>query len=169
MDAGSSDVAVMIHGLQILAIMLVAKTMSLALSHALEMPGKLRLGEQEYRMGQQIYYPGFTIGGAGEPTSIVVLLALVIVTGNDGVAFWLNLASLVALAAMHGVYWLFVDPVNNFWVRDIPLSRLSGDFARSCLRAPRRAVHRGECGQGHRTRRCGLSRGRQRKVFATGL
>jgi hypothetical protein len=43
--------------------MLAAVTMALSLAHALELPGKLRLGKEQYLAVQPIYYPGFTIGG----------------------------------------------------------------------------------------------------------
>jgi hypothetical protein len=116
------------QALQVLAILLVAVAMSLALAHALEMPGKLRLSEPEYRMVQQIFYPGFTIAGGCEPLAILVLLALVIVARGGGIGFWLELASLVMLAAMHGVYWRFVHPTNKVWVRDLALDRSGARF-----------------------------------------
>jgi hypothetical protein len=40
-----------------------AVAMALSLAHALEFPGKLRLGKDAYLAVQQIYYPGFTFGG----------------------------------------------------------------------------------------------------------
>ncbi|WP_246505851.1 hypothetical protein [Mesorhizobium silamurunense] len=49
--------------LEILTVILVASAIAMALAHALELPGKLRLGRQEYFVVQQIYDPGFTIGG----------------------------------------------------------------------------------------------------------
>jgi hypothetical protein len=62
--------------LTILALLLVAIAFGLSLAHALELPGKLRLEESAYRTVQQIYYPGFTVGGAAEPLSILALAAL---------------------------------------------------------------------------------------------
>jgi hypothetical protein len=49
--------------LQVVTVLLIATTMSLALAHVLELPGKLRLDQQTYLAVQTIYYPGFTIGG----------------------------------------------------------------------------------------------------------
>jgi len=48
----------MFRTLQILAVFLVALAMALALAHALEMPGKLRLDKENYKDVQTIYYPG---------------------------------------------------------------------------------------------------------------
>ena len=48
----------MFRTLQILAVFLVALAMALALAHALEMPGKLRLDKEIYKAVQTIYYPG---------------------------------------------------------------------------------------------------------------
>lgn len=49
--------------LTVLSLLLVAVTMATSLAHALEWPGKRRLGEAAYKTTQAIYYPGFTFGG----------------------------------------------------------------------------------------------------------
>jgi len=53
----------MLETWQVITLMLVAVSMAMSLAHALELPGKLRLSETEYRIVQPIYYPGFTFGG----------------------------------------------------------------------------------------------------------
>src|SRR5205823_4785915 len=63
----------MIAALQFLCAVASAVAMSLALAHALELPGKLRLGREQYLAVQAIYYPGFTIGGVAEPLTIITL------------------------------------------------------------------------------------------------
>ncbi len=66
--------------LQVVTVILVSVAMSLALAHALEPPGKMRLDRETYCAMQPIYYPGFTIGGgigeAGGTISIIILLFL---------------------------------------------------------------------------------------------
>ncbi|MFL5066978.1 MAG: anthrone oxygenase family protein [Xanthobacteraceae bacterium] len=114
--------------LQIVTAMLVSIAMALALAHALELPGKLRLTEQTYRAVQTIYYPGFSLGGLAEPLGLISLLGLVFLTPRSSAAFWLTLASFVALAAMHGVYWLLTHPVNNFWVEGVDMSKAAARF-----------------------------------------
>ena len=47
----------------------------MALTHALEFPGKMRLDKDIYLAAQTIYYPGFTIGGAAEPLNIIATLS----------------------------------------------------------------------------------------------
>jgi len=116
------------QALQVLAVLLVATAMALALAHALELPGKLRLAKEAYLAIQTIYYPGFTIGGASEPIGIIALLVLTIVTPTGTAAFWLTLGALTALAAMHAVYWLATHPVNNFWLKDFRLRGVSARF-----------------------------------------
>ena len=87
----------------------------MALAHVLELPGKLRLSEEQYRVVQPIYYPGFTIGGfLGEFGGILVTAALAAVTPSS--RFWVTLGALAALLAMHGVYWVMTHPVNKFWL-----------------------------------------------------
>jgi Domain of unknown function (DUF1772) len=115
--------------LQVVAVTLVSVAMALALAHALELPGKMRLSEETYRAVQPIYYPGFTIGGGfGEGLGLLALLALLFLTPSGSAAFWLTLAAFVALAAMHGAYWLLTHPVNNFWVKDIGMGKAGSAF-----------------------------------------
>jgi hypothetical protein len=67
--------------LQVLSVCLVAVAMSLALAHALELPGKMRLHKEAYLATQPIYYPGFTVaGGIGEAGGMVTTLILLLLT-----------------------------------------------------------------------------------------
>ena len=67
----------MLLTLQIATTFIVSIGWALALSHALEMPGKLRFNKEAYITAQTIYYPGFTIGAAvGEAGALVATLVL---------------------------------------------------------------------------------------------
>jgi hypothetical protein len=106
------------HVLQVVTVLLVAVSMALALAHALELPGKLRLSRETYLAVQAIYYPGFTAGGAiGEAGGLIATLLLLVATPTGSGAFWLTLGAFVALLAMHGAYWVLTHPVNNFWLQ----------------------------------------------------
>ncbi|MGH6768176.1 MAG: DUF1772 domain-containing protein [Xanthobacteraceae bacterium] len=118
----------MFLALQIVSVVLVAVAMALTLAHALELPGKQRLPREQYLTVQQIYYPGFTIGGIAEPLGMLALLALMFVTPPQSAAFWLTAGAFVSLLAMHGAYWLLTHPVNNFWLRDFKLKGASAGF-----------------------------------------
>jgi hypothetical protein len=118
----------MLLALQVLAVTFVSIAMALALAHALELPGKMRLSEADYRTVQQIYYPGFTLGGLGEGLGLVLVFALLFLVPTGSGAFWFTLAAFVALAAMHGVYWLLTHPVNKFWVEGITMSKAGSLF-----------------------------------------
>jgi hypothetical protein len=48
----------MLLSLEVVTVFLVGVAMSMALAHALEYPGKLRLDERTYLAVQTIYYPG---------------------------------------------------------------------------------------------------------------
>ena len=79
--------------------------MALALAHALEYPGKRRLDRDTYFKVQAIYYPGFTIGGAGEPLAPITVFAPLLSSATAGstrisraVLALLSLIALVALA-----------------------------------------------------------------------
>jgi len=70
----------MFRGLEVLTVLLVAVAMALALAHALELPGKLRLSKDAYIAMQPIYYPGFTIGGGGVHAGFAMLSLALLVT-----------------------------------------------------------------------------------------
>jgi hypothetical protein len=114
--------------LQILTVVFVAAAMALALAHALELPGKMRLSQETYYAMQPIYYPGFTIGGISEPVSIILTIILLFLTPSGSVDFWLTLVALIGLFGMQAVYWLFTHPINQFWVEDESLDRFSSSF-----------------------------------------
>src|SRR5258707_13561169 len=85
--------------MQVAAVFLAAIAMSMAVAHALELPGKLRLSKENYVATQTIYYPGFTIGGIGEGLSIIAALTLFFFTPTSDRAFWGMLAGFVCLVA----------------------------------------------------------------------
>jgi hypothetical protein len=114
--------------LEVLVLLAVSIAMALALAHALEFPGKLRLSRQDYETVQEIYSPGFTYGGAGEGIGLLFLIILILIGPWDGVAFWLFVAAFLALAVMHGVYWLFIHPINSFWLKDFKLKGFGARF-----------------------------------------
>jgi hypothetical protein len=117
----------MIVALQVASVFLVSVAMALALAHALELPGKLRLDRDSYCELQLIYYPGFTYGGFGEVLALFATLALLLVT-RDGAAFRWTLAGFVALLAMHAIYWTVTHPVNRFWLKDQDLTGFGKGF-----------------------------------------
>lgn len=118
----------MILPLEILTVMLVAVAMSLALAHALEHPGKMRLDRETYLKVQTVYYPGFTIGGAAEPLAIVALAVLLAFTPAGTTRFWLVGGALAALAVMHAIFWVMTQPVNRYWLRAQRLNPAAAHF-----------------------------------------
>lgn len=118
----------MFQVLQIVTVLLVAVAMTLALAHALELPGKLRLPKDHYLAVQSIYYPGFTIGGAAEPLALLTTFALLVMTLAGTAAFWLTAGAFVALLAMHAAYWLLTHPVNSFWLEGTELTGAAAGF-----------------------------------------
>ncbi len=115
--------------LQVLSVFLVSVAMALALAHALELPGKMRLGKEAYLTVQPIYYPGFTTAaGFGEGGGMIATLVLLVLTPSQSVAFWWTLVAFVALVAMHAAYWLLTHPVNKLWLRDHDLGGFGAGF-----------------------------------------
>lgn len=127
----------MLLTLQVICVLLTSIAMALSLAHALELPGKLRLGKDEYLVVQQIYYPGFTVGGFGEVLGLVAIFVLLLLTPAEDPAFRWTLASFAALAITHGAYWVLTHPVNNFWLKDHDLKGLGkGFFAAGAKKPP---------------------------------
>ena len=118
----------MVEAVRILALVLVAVAMALSLAHALEFPGKQRLGKETYIAVQAIYYPGFTIGGFSEPLGILAVLALLFITPAGTAGFWFTLVALAALMLMHATYWVMTHPVNKFWLAGENLTGFSAGF-----------------------------------------
>lgn len=79
--------------LQVVTEMVVAVAMGLALAHALELPGKMRLPKDTYHAMQGVYYPGFTFGGIAVPVGIALTIWLLVLTPSDTPAFWHTLAA----------------------------------------------------------------------------
>lgn len=117
----------MLDALQSLALTLSALALAPALAHALERPGKARLSEEQYRLVQRIYYQGFTMLGFAEPVAIIGAVALLAATPS-GTAFWLVALGLIALVAMHTVYWVVTHPVNTTWLRGQKLGSAGATF-----------------------------------------
>src|SRR5947207_1963303 len=119
----------MFHATLFVAIVLAAIGMGLSLAHALELPGKRRLGRDAYFAVQTIYYPGFTIGGAfGEPLAAAATLVTLLFTTPGSPLFWLVLAALVCLLFEHGLYWLLTHPVNKVWLQKQNLGGSGASF-----------------------------------------
>lgn len=114
--------------LEVVTVMFAAVTMSLALAHALELPGKLRLTKDQYLAVQTIYYPGFTIGGAAELGSIIAAAALLVVTPAGTSQYRLIAGALAALVAVQAIFWLQTQPVNKYWLQSTKLTGAASRF-----------------------------------------
>ena len=88
---------------QVVTLVILAIPMSTVVAHALELPGKRRLGREDYLTVQGIYYPGFTRAGIGEPVAILALVLLLFLTPASP-AFWLTAGALAAIAFSNHIY-----------------------------------------------------------------
>jgi hypothetical protein len=88
----------------------------------------MRLDKDTYLAVQGIYYPGFTYGGLREGLGMLATLVLLLLTPTASARFWWILTALVALVAMHAVYWLVTHPVNKYWLRDTRLTGIGREF-----------------------------------------
>jgi hypothetical protein len=118
----------MLSILQVLTVVLVALAMALALAHAFELPGKMRLAKDQYFAVQRIYYPGFTIAGISEPAGFISTIVLLFLTPRGTLAFWLTLIALIGLIGMQVVYWILIHPVNKVWLQGETLGGFGSGF-----------------------------------------
>lgn len=115
--------------LPLTCLLLVGIAMALALAHVAEMSGKMRLDRETYfTVQQQLYYPGFTIGGLAEPLGALAILALLFLYPLPGVRFWWAVLALGGMVAMQIIFWFVTQPVNAAWTRDADLQGLGGLF-----------------------------------------
>jgi hypothetical protein len=112
----------------LVCLLLTAIAMALSLAHAAELPGKMRLDRETYTAVQQIYYPGFTIGGIAEPLGALAIFALMFFYPLPGVRLWWAVLAFACLVAMQLVFWFVTQPVNAAWTRDMNLSGVGGLF-----------------------------------------
>jgi len=122
--AGSNSVLV----LEVLTVFLVAVAMALAMAHALEFPGKMRLSRQIYLATPSIDYPGCTIGRLGEGLGLVATLVLVLMMPRGTLPFWWSVAGFIALALMHIVFGTITQPLNRRWFAGVPLTGAARRF-----------------------------------------
>jgi hypothetical protein len=119
----------MTPALHLLGLVLIAVTMGLAVAHALEFPGKLRLDEETYQSVQAIYYPGFTIGGLVAELGALLLLPVVLFLTPSGTErFWWIVTAFAFLVIAHLTYWFVTHPVNSAWLKDTQISGLGTVF-----------------------------------------
>jgi len=118
----------MLATLQVITLMLVAVSMAMSLAHALELPGKRRLSEAEYRIVQPIYYPGFTFGGLFGEFGGMLATAILLFATPAATPFWLVLTALALLLLAHALYWLLTHPVNKVWLEKQELGGAGSTF-----------------------------------------
>lgn len=120
--------------LETITVMLAAVTMSLALAHALELPGKMRLTKEEYLAVQAIIQASPLVGSRvrkhhcrprpvdPDPQELTTIMA-----GRGAAA---------ALIAVQIIFWTMTQPVNKYWLQNTKLSRVATRFFERGSAAP---------------------------------
>ena len=97
-----------------LSVVLAGLALSLAVSHALEMPAKLRLPAHDYLIVQQIYAAFGAAGAILEPAAVVCAFVLAFLV-RGGRALRPALAGALCLTAALLIWVAIVNPVNTQW------------------------------------------------------
>ena len=118
----------MVQVMQVLSIVLVAVGVALTLSHALELPGKLRRRRTPISPSSPSIIRLHHRRGVRRIRRHGVDPVLLIVTPFATTSFWLTLGALVSLLIMHGLYWVVTHPVNKIWLKDQELQGAGAAF-----------------------------------------
>ena len=63
-----------------------------------------------------------------EPMAAIATLILLLIMRGRSPQFWWLLTAFIALAAMHGVFWVVTQPTNLYWLKDQKLSKGGAKF-----------------------------------------
>jgi xanthine/uracil permease len=94
-----------------LSMLFTALAMAAGLAHLFELPNKLKLSAEDYRVVQQIYR-GWSLLGIVVFGSLISILALAIVLRKRRTLFPLAVAAFSCMVAAQAVFWTFTFPVN---------------------------------------------------------
>jgi hypothetical protein len=95
------------------ALFAVALTLGLTFAHVLEIPGKLRLGGDQWLIVQQNLYIGFgTVGAIIEIAGIILVWLLLFMSRHHRAAFYWVLVAASCVTAGLGVWFRLVSPMN---------------------------------------------------------
>ena len=99
-----------------LSVVLAGLALSLAVSHALEMPAKLRLPAHDYLIVQQIYAAFGAVGALLEPAAVACAFALAFLV-RRGRALRPALAGALCLTAALLIWVAIVNPIDGHWAQ----------------------------------------------------
>lgn len=129
----------MFVALQVVSVLFVSIAMALAVAHALELPGKLRLDRSHYDAPQSFFHPAFNVTGlvseiGGLGSTVLLVLATPVSSSSLG---W-TIIGFITLAAMHGAYWTITRPSTELWLVRAPAPSIApvGFFATHPLPRP---------------------------------
>jgi hypothetical protein len=98
---------------RLLTIMLAVLSTSAAVAHLLEMPAKLRMGDEWLVLLQTLYPPAFgRVAGVAEIGAVVTAIVLVVLVRRRPCALPWTIVGALALVATHAAFWIWVQPVN---------------------------------------------------------
>lgn len=95
-------------------IVMTALSLGPALAHLLEMTPKLAMdGALWLQLLHTLYPPLFgTVGAFSEVGAVLAAVLLVVLVRHRGVAFTWALAGAALLLVSHGIFWVWISPVN---------------------------------------------------------
>ena len=98
--------------LRFLGLFSAALALAPALAHLLELPNKIRLPMDQYRIVQQLYR-GWSFLGIAAVTAIFSNLAVAFMVRTQRRAFILTLIAFLCLIGTQIIFWAFTFPVNH--------------------------------------------------------
>ncbi len=104
-----------VRTLYFLSLLFAALALVPAGAHFAELPHKMKLGEAEYRIVQQIYR-GWALFGIVVIGALLSTLALAVSLRRDPAAFTPALIALLCIVGTQVIFWTFTFPVNRMTV-----------------------------------------------------
>ena len=98
--------------LRFLSLFAAAVALAPALAHVFELPNKIRLPLDQYRIVQQLYR-GWAFLGIVVVTAIFSTLAVAFLVRTQRRAFTLTLIAFLCLIGTQIIFWAFTFPVNH--------------------------------------------------------
>lgn len=105
----------LIQGWRFITLMLTSFSLSLSMTHLLEMPQRMHFDQQLWvrvTVFENIYRLFGSVGAAFEITAILAAIVLVFLTRNRGITFYWTLAGAIFLVLAFVSWIVFIAPMN---------------------------------------------------------
>jgi hypothetical protein len=98
--------------MRFVSLLFTALALSAAMAHLLELPNKITLSKEDYRIVQQLYR-GWSLLGIIVVVAFLSTLSVAIMIRHQRKVFFLTLTALLCIVATQIIFWVFTFPINQ--------------------------------------------------------